>query len=159
MTWWATDRAGNASARGAATIKVDRTPPETVAFEAPDPADPTRVSVVASDATSGVAGGRVELRRTGAATWSRLPSSLDRGRIVARVDDATLRAGAYELRAVVSDVAGNESVGTTRADGAPATVTLPLRRTTIGDAGPPRPVAARSPHRGRQAAGGPRAAP
>ncbi len=131
MTWWATDRAGNASARGAATIKVDRTPPETVAFEAPDPADPTRVSVVASDATSGVAGGRVELRRTGAATWSRLPSSLDRGRIVARVDDATLRAGAYELRAVVSDVAGNESVGTTRADGAPATVTLPLRRPTM----------------------------
>ena len=119
VTWWATDRAGNASARGAATIKVDRTPPETVAFEAPDPADPTRVSVVASDATSGVAGGRVELRRTGAATWSRLPSSLDRGRIVARVDDATLRAGAYELRAVVSDAAGNESIGTTRADGAP----------------------------------------
>ena len=119
MTWWATDRAGNASARGAATIKVDRTPPETVAFEAPDPADPTRVSVVASDATSGVAGGRVELRRTGAATWSRLPSSLDRGRVVARVDDATLRAGAYELRAVVSDAAGNEAIGTTRADGAP----------------------------------------
>ena len=46
VTWWATDRAGNASARGSATIKVDRTPPETVAFEAPDPADPTRVSVV-----------------------------------------------------------------------------------------------------------------
>jgi len=129
VTWWSSDRAGNASARGAATIKVDRTPPETVAFEAPDPADPTRVSVVATDATSGVAGGRVELRRTGAATWSRLPSSLDRGRVVARVDDATLRAGAYELRAVVSDAAGNESIGTTRTDGAPATVTLPLRRT------------------------------
>src|SRR4029079_12794748 len=73
VAWWASDRAGNASARGAATIKVDRTPRETVAFEAPDPADPTHISVVASGATSGVAGGRVERRRTGAATWSRLP--------------------------------------------------------------------------------------
>ena len=130
VTWWATDGAGNASERGAATIKVDRTPPETVAFEAPDAADPTRVSVIAADATSGVAGGRVELRRTGAATWSRLPSSLSSGRLTARIDDASLRAGAYELRAVVSDAAGNEAVGTTRADGAPATVTLPLRRAT-----------------------------
>ena len=130
VAWWATDRAGNASARGAATIKVDHTPPETVAFEAPDPTDPTRFSVIAADATSGVAGGRVELRRTGAAAWSRLPSTLDHGRVVARVDDATLRAGAYELRAVVSDAAGNEAVGTVRADGSPATVTLPLRRAT-----------------------------
>ena len=39
-------------------VDVDRTPPETVAFEAPDPADPRAVRVVVADATSGVARGR-----------------------------------------------------------------------------------------------------
>ena len=110
-------------------VRVDRTPPETVAFEAPDPADPTLVRVVVADATSGVAGGRIELRRAGA-DWRRVPTSLEGGRLQARLDDATLRAGAYELRAVVGDVAGNEAIGTRRADGAPAAVTLPLRRRT-----------------------------
>ncbi len=127
----AIDGAGNSSTRHTASVRVDRTPPETVAFEAPDPADPTLVRVVVADATSGVASGRVELRRTGGA-WQRVPTSLEAGRLVSRLDDATLRAGAYELRAVVADVAGNEAIGTLRADGAPAAVTLPLRaRTTL----------------------------
>ena len=65
VSFRAVDGAGNASARQAAAVRVDRTPPETVAFEAPDPADPTRVRVVVADATSGVAGGRIELRRAG----------------------------------------------------------------------------------------------
>jgi hypothetical protein len=112
-----------------APVRVDRTPPETVAFEAPDPADPTLVRVVVADATSGVSGGRVELRRAGG-VWQRIPTSLDGGRLAARLEDATLRAGAYELRAVVTDVAGNEAIGTRRADGTPAAVTLPLRRRT-----------------------------
>jgi hypothetical protein len=50
--------------------------------------------------------------------------------VVGRVDDATLRAGAYELGAVVADRAGNEAVGNARANGGRATVTLPLRRAT-----------------------------
>jgi hypothetical protein len=130
VSYRAIDGAGNSSARHAAPVRVDRTPPETVAFEAPDPADPTLVRVVVADATSGVAGGRIELRRAGG-DWRGVATSLDGGRLVTRLDDATLRAGAYELRAVVSDVAGNEAVGTRRADGAPAALTLPLRRRTI----------------------------
>ena len=129
VAYRALDGAGNSSARHTVPVRVDRTPPETVAFEAPDPADPTLVRVVVADATSGVAGGRVELRRAGA-DWRRVPTSLEGGRLQARLDDAALRAGAYELRAVVGDVAGNEAIGTRRADGAPAAVTLPLRRRT-----------------------------
>jgi hypothetical protein len=108
-------------------VKVDRTPPETVAFEAPDPADPRRVRVVVADRTSGVAAGRIELRRTGSA-WRALKTAFVDGRLVTLIDDAALEAGAYELRARVTDVAGNEAVGTSRVDGAPATLTLPLRR-------------------------------
>jgi hypothetical protein len=129
VSFRALDRAGNSSPAQTAAVRVDRTPPETVAFEAPDPADPALVRVVVADATSGVAGGRIELRRAGG-DWRRVLTSLEQGRLLTRLDDAALRAGAYELRAVVTDVAGNEAVGTRRSDGAPAALTLPLRRRT-----------------------------
>jgi hypothetical protein len=126
----AIDAAGNSSRQHTAPVRVDRTPPDTVAFEVPDPADPTLVRVVVADATSGVARGRIELRREGG-RWQRMPTSLEDGRLVTRLEDATLRAGAYELRAIVADAAGNEAIGTRRVDGAPAAVTLPLRRHTV----------------------------
>jgi hypothetical protein len=126
----ALDAAGNESERHTIAVKVDRTPPETVAFEAPDPADPALVRVVVADATSGVARGRIELRRVGG-DWRPLPTPRDSGRLLARVDDAALRPGAYELRAIVTDAAGNEAVGTHRTDGAPAALALPLRARTV----------------------------
>ncbi len=129
VSYRATDGAGNISAERAVAVKVDGTPPETIAFEAPDPADPRRVSVVVADRTSGVAGGRIELRR-GGAEWQAVETALERDRLVAQIDDATLAAGAYELRAIVADVAGNETAGTRRVDGSPAALTLPLRRVT-----------------------------
>jgi len=129
LAYRAGDAAGNPSEPHSVAFKVDRTPPETVAFEAPDPADPRLVRVVVADRTSGVAGGRIELRRAGA-HWRPVATTLAGGRLVTRLDDATLRAGAYELRAHVSDVAGNEATGAHRTDGAPAALTLPLRRRT-----------------------------
>ena len=129
VTYRAIDGAGNESASRAIAVNVDRTAPETVAFEAPDPADPRRVRVVVADGTSGVASGRIELRRAGA-DWQPVETALEHDRLVALLDDATLRAGAYELRALVTDAAGNEAVGSHRVDGAPATLTLPLRRVT-----------------------------
>jgi len=113
----------------AVAVKVDRTPPETVAFEAPDPADPRRVRVVVADRTSGVASGRIELRRAGGG-WRPVDTVFEGDRLVSVLDDAALPAGPYELRAVVRDVAGNETVGTARADRSPAALTLPLRRRT-----------------------------
>jgi hypothetical protein len=123
----ALDAAGNASAAGSFLVRVDRTPPGTVAFEAQDPADPAQVRAVVADATSGVVSGTIELRPPGGA-WVPLPSSLRDGRLVARLDDARLRAGGYELRARAVDGAGNTAVGTARTDGAPAVLTLPLRK-------------------------------
>ncbi len=108
LAYRAIDGAGNASEPRTAAIKVDRTPPETVAFEAPDPADPRRVRVVVADGMSGVASGRIELRRA-AAGWQPVETTLEQDRLVALLDDATLAAGAYELRALVTDVAGNEA--------------------------------------------------
>ncbi len=131
IAYRATDAAGNRSAPQTLSVDVDRTPPETVAFEAPDPADPRAVRVAVADATSGVAGGRIELRRvTASPAWRRLATTLAGSRLTALVDDAVLAAGTYELRAVVADAAGNETAGTRRIDGAPATLRLPLRRRT-----------------------------
>ena len=65
LAFRAIDWAGNGSAPQTLAVNVDRTPPETVAFEATDPADPRAVRVVVADATSGVARGRIELRRAG----------------------------------------------------------------------------------------------
>ena len=129
VTYRAIDGAGNASAEQAVAVKVDRTPPETVAFEAPDPADPRRVRVVVADRTSGVASGRIELRPA-AGEWRSTETAFEGHRLVTQIDDARLAAGPYELRALVSDVAGNEAVGSSRVDGAPAALTLPLRRVT-----------------------------
>jgi hypothetical protein len=129
VSYRAVDGAGNESEPGAVAVKVDRTPPETVAFEAPDPADPRRVRVVVADRTSGIASGRIELRRAGG-DWSPVRTTFEADRLVAVLDDARLPPGPYELRARVSDVAGNETVGTSRADGTPVVLTLPLRRRT-----------------------------
>lgn len=129
VTYRAIDGARNSSESRAVAVKVDTTPPETVAFEATDPADPRRVSVVAADRTSGVASGRIELRRAGG-VWKPIATRTEQDRLVGQVDDAALRAGAYELRAMVADAAGNETVGTRRVDGTPATLRLPLRRAT-----------------------------
>jgi hypothetical protein len=123
----AVDAAGNGSEPASFAVRIDRTPPETVAFEAQDPADPALVRALVADTTSGVVSGGIELRPAGGA-WVALETVLRDGRLIARIDDARLRAGAYELRARAIDAAGNATVGAARADGAPAVLTLPLRR-------------------------------
>ena len=148
----ALDAAGNASAEGSFLVRVDRTPPGTVAFEAPDPADPTQVRVVVADATSGVASGTIAIRAK-AGAWKPLDTALRHDRLVARIDDAALRAGAYELRARAVDAAGNAAVGTARTDGAPATVRLPLRRAATMSASRSGPPGHRPAPRRRRATG------
>jgi hypothetical protein len=123
----AIDAAGNPSPPASFSVRIDRTPPGTVAFEAQDPADPARVRAVVADATSGVVSGTIDLRPADG-TWQPLATTLAGGRLTARIDDAALRAGPYELRARAVDAAGNAAVGTARADGSPAAVVLPLRR-------------------------------
>lgn len=120
---WREDEAGNADERLASppvVLRLDDAPP-ALAFEPRGREDPRRVSAVVSDGVSGVAGGEIQLRPAADGPWRALPTRLEAGRLVAEVDDDRLSAGAYELRALARDHAGNEGFATD------ATLRLPLR--------------------------------
>ena len=79
------------------------------------------------DATSGIADGKIEYRREGDGGFRRLATVRSGGVLTARLDDQGLAAGRYEVRAVVTDVAGNEAVVDHWADGSRMTLAMPLR--------------------------------
>jgi hypothetical protein len=132
---WRQDAAGNVQPQNASVpvrMRFDPEPPE-LGFEPTSTQDPTRVGVHVADKVSGVAGGEVELSRAGSGVWQPLPTSLEGEELVTRIDDASLPAGEYQLRASATDKAGNEASSESRIDGSPMKVTLPLRTpTTVG---------------------------
>jgi hypothetical protein len=134
---WRQDAAGNSQPQNASVpvrLRFDPEPPE-LGFEPPSVQDPTRVGVQVADRVSGVAGGEVELSRVGSGVWQPLPTVLEGEELVTRIDDASLPAGEYELRASATDKAGNEASSESRIDGSPMKVTLPLRAPTSVSAG------------------------
>lgn len=133
---WLRDAAGNANpdASSAVRLRYDPTAP-TVAFEAPNPSDPTLVSVRATDGESSVADAHIEIRRHGTQTWRTLPSTYDGSHVTARLDDEHLASGSYDLKAWARDAAGNERTSTEVADGGAAAVRLPVRVVTQIKAG------------------------
>lgn len=152
LSYHAVDAAGNPSDKKSGAFKIDRTPPMGV-FESTDAADPQRLVVSASDATSGVDGGWIEYRRDGAGGFTRLATSVDGDRMSARVDDSALSPGRYEFRAVVKDVAGNEAIVGRRADGSAMELGLPVRegtRVEIAADRKPKACAQRKPRRATQ---------
>lgn len=129
---WLQDAAGNNTINNAAGpihLRVDREAP-TAVFSPTDPADPTRVVVQASDATSGIGSGAIDFKPHDAADWTSVPARVDGGRLIANLPDETMPDGLYDLRGHAVDRAGNERSTTTLADGSPMTVTLPLRSPT-----------------------------
>lgn len=122
LTYSATDAAGNESPEQVAHIRVDRTPPELVVFDDPQPADPRRIVVATSDRTSGVAAGRIEMRPVAGGEWRPLETTRDGNRFLATIDDEAVPRGVYELRAHAFDAAGNESIGDRRRDGSVARI-------------------------------------
>jgi hypothetical protein len=153
-TWvarfWLRDAAGNADPRTAAeaTLRLDRDAP-TLAFETPDPDDPARITVRATDATSGIAEASIEASRRGDGAWIPLPVQPVPGGFSTVPDDETLPEGTYELRARAVDHAGNERSSDRRLDGEPATIALPARVRTRLAVGRVRRVRARGSRRGR----------
>ena len=134
---WRRDAAGNAdpaTASDPVTLRYDPEPPQ-VAFDAPSGTDPTLVSAPVTDRVSGLADGTIEISAAGSNTWQTLDTHVDGSTLVARIDDASLPAGSYALRAAAHDQARNESSTTQRADGQPMTVTLPLRIASAMQAG------------------------
>src|SRR5215211_7935050 len=126
---WREDAAGNSNpGYGSVPVHLRYDPvPPAPAFEPQSFADPTRVSVVVADAHSGLAGGEIEMRRQGTATWQSLPTRREGSRLTTRIDDSKFAAGNYELRSRAVDAAGNEATTQRRSDGAPMILTLPLR--------------------------------
>src|SRR5947209_2385090 len=120
VTYQAFDVAGNGSAQKSVYFKIDQTPP-VAGFETQDASDPARVSVIASDATSGLAdGGAIALRPAGSGSWTRVPTTHDGTHYYAHLDPATMAPGTYELEALIPDQAGNVTTTSSRAsDGGP----------------------------------------
>ncbi len=126
LRYRAFDAAGNGSVEKEVGFKIDGTAP-VGAFRALDPGDPRALRVDVKDATSGIADGAIEYRREGAGGFRRLATTRTGGVLTARLDDQGLAAGRYEVRAVVTDVAGNEAVIDHWADGSRTTLAMPLR--------------------------------
>ena len=134
---WLRDAAGNQAEANASVpviLRYDPEPPQ-LGFEPPPAADPTRVSVLATDPVSGIAGGGIEISREGSGTWQTLATQLEGDRLIARIDDVALPAGAYALRARAADRAGNEASSDRRIDGQPMLLGLPLRTVAALQAG------------------------
>lgn len=128
LTYQAHDAAGNASPERSVTVKIDGSAP-TATFEPLRADDPTQLVVNVADATSGVAGGQIEMRREGSATFRSWPARMEDGKLVATLDDDA-PDGRYLLRARVRDRAGNEVRADGRKDGQRMAVTLPVRTPT-----------------------------
>ncbi len=87
------------------TVHIDEAPP-ALRFEPQNPSDPTGLVVDASDGESGVAGGQIEMRHAGGASWTPVATRFDGQRLLAHFDDAGL-SGPYEFRATSCDNVGN----------------------------------------------------
>lgn len=146
---WRVDSAGNASESNASVPVALRYDPDApqLAFEPPLATDPTRVSVTAKDALSGVASGSIELAREGSSLWQGLVTDREGDRLVTRIDDVALPAGTYLLRARATDGAGNEATTDRRVDGQAMVLTLPLRIAAHMEAGIARQRGGRHPVR------------
>jgi 5-hydroxyisourate hydrolase-like protein (transthyretin family) len=129
LSVWRRDAAGNEAEDNASvpvTLRYDPAPPQ-LAFEPAEAADPTLVAVRVTDQVSGLADGVIEIGAVGSGVWQTLATQKDGSRLVTRIDDAALPAGAYVLRARARDQAGNEASTDRRDDGQPMVITLPLR--------------------------------
>lgn len=134
---WREDAAGNRESANASVpvaLLYDPEPPE-LGFEKRSAEDPTKVSARVTDRVSGLADGSIEISQLGSGIWQELAAEKDGDHLTARIDDAALPAGEYELRASAHDQAGNEASSDRRLDGEPMRVKLPLRVRTSMRAG------------------------
>ena len=134
---WARDLAGNSASTHPvlARARVDATAPRLAFANSQDPSDPELIRAPVSDPLSGVAGGEIAYRRQGATQWTPLATELRQGELRARLPSDQLADGTYELRATALDAAGNEAETTSREDGAPMTLEVPLKIATTLRAG------------------------
>ncbi|HSS37329.1 MAG TPA: hypothetical protein VLT58_01045, partial [Polyangia bacterium] len=145
----ARDAAGNFSVRDgnpplAATVKIDTGPPSVAFANRIDPADPSRLEAVVTDALSGASGGRgtIAVRPTRSRQrFATLPTSVDGGRLLAHWDPDAHPAGSYEFQATAFDEAGNSASTALRGNGTRMTMVSAEKLRTALHAGLGRPPA------------------
>jgi hypothetical protein len=124
----AVDAAGNASAWRTVTFSQDKTRPGG-GLEPGDPNNPRLISFYVSEAC--IKSASIELRRPGG-EWFALDTTISDHHVSATVpDEVWNERGSYEVRALVTDCAGNSAIldrqyGGSH-DGAVAVVALPVR--------------------------------
>jgi hypothetical protein len=126
----AVDAAGNSSGKQRATVRVDSTPPERVAFLPQDVSDPRIVRVDAVDSGSGLSSTTIRMRRISGGEWIDLPGRRNGSRYEASIDESKLSQGLWELEATAVDLAGNERTSSRTLEGDPAVIAVPLRMAT-----------------------------
>ena len=106
---WMGDEAGNADPATAQEVELfSDTRPPSIGSVAQDPARPGLIEVVARDDLSGIATAELEIQRSGESTWRSVPVSTTGRGFAGVVDDESLPAGRYLVRARATDGAGNE---------------------------------------------------
>jgi hypothetical protein len=121
------DYPGNQADPITKTVFVDNAPPSVAFSNQQDPASPETIRAPVSDAHSGVASATIQMRAAGTEDWESLETKLAGNEARSQIDSLSAPAGDYEFRAVVSDVAGNLSVTTKRANGEPMKLHFPLK--------------------------------
>jgi hypothetical protein len=136
VSFYGRDAVGNvgdgtlpSSRPGTATVRIDETGP-SVRFLADDPSDPERIEATVADGLSGPdpARGQIEIRPAGTGTFRPLPTTVARGRLVARWASDDFPHGAYEFRATGFDLAGNSTTATLGPGDSPFVLTDPVKR-------------------------------
>lgn len=120
------DFAGNRTCQHR-NVDVDNTPPALGFTSSQEANDPELIKAPVSDATSGVAGGRIYYRAVGSPTWRPLATQIGGAALEARVNSTAVPAGQYEFLAQATDVARNFAQTTQRRDGQPMVLTFPLK--------------------------------
>ena len=128
VTVWLIDAAGNTSESNSAstTLRLDAVAPSGYLIE-PDAERPEIIRAAVADAHSGVASGRISVRRIGGGDWIELPTQAGAaGEVWARFPSDELEPGRYSVRLQVTDVAGNGFETDRRGNGSPMELKAPL---------------------------------
>ncbi len=130
---WLEDAAGNVdpAAESTTTVRLDDVLPSAQLTQ-PQPDDPDLLTVPVSDLHSGVAGGTIEIRHQADDAWERLVTGHDPAAGVLSADFASERRtpGLWQVRASVTDRAGNQVVVDRLPDGGVLEVRAPARTET-----------------------------
>lgn len=148
VKYWARDLAGNANdggiapdgdrhrPPGSATVRIDSVAPEAAFVSAGDRNDPELIRAEVRDRDSGVKDARISYRRAGRnGEFTPLDSTVEAGRVSARLPSDEMERGVYELKVDSTDWAGNSASSNVDSSGKAMVLSVPLKEEVILSAG------------------------